>query len=148
MVRINTKKATTRGLRFILAIVLFHPLSYNQHSPTTSIGWGVLISATWGTAAYGLDADLGFSIDVPAWGDTPNLFPKFDVALGKGPAIKIRDTGMIADPRAMQLTRAGVPVGCVSTPCRYAHAPSEMVDFNDVQTIRLVAALVSNPLEL
>ena len=131
-----------------------------------------------GTAAYGLDPDLGFSIDVTAWGDTPNLFPKFDVALGKGPAIKIRDSGMISDPRivdwmvrtaekakipyqrevllagstdarAMQLTRAGIPVGCISIPCRYVHAPSEMVDYNDVQNaVKLITALLSNPVQL
>ena len=131
-----------------------------------------------GTAAYGLDPDLGFSIDVTAWGDTPAMFPKFDVALGKGPAIKIRDTGMISDPRivhwmvetaesekipyqrevllagstdarSMQLARAGVPVGCISIPCRYVHAPSEMVDFKDVKNaIKLVVALLSKPVEL
>jgi endoglucanase len=129
-----------------------------------------------GTSAYGVDPDLGFSIDVTAWGDTPNA-AKFEVALGKGPAIKIRDGGMISDPhivewmvhtaeknkipyqrevltggttdaRAMQLVRAGVPVGCVSIPCRYVHAPSEMVDFKDVQNaVKLIAALLSKPVE-
>ena len=131
-----------------------------------------------GTAAYGLDPDLGFSIDVTAWGDTPAMFPKFDVGLGKGPAIKIRDSGMISDPRivhwmtdtaerekipcqrevllagstdarSMQLARAGVPVGCISIPCRYVHAPSEMVDYNDVQNaVKLVTALLSRPVTL
>lgn len=131
-----------------------------------------------GTAAYGLNPDLGFSIDVTAWGDTPGLFPKFDVVLGKGPAIKIRDSGMISDPRivqwmtdtaegkkipyqrevllagttdarSMQLTRAGIPVGCVSIPCRYVHAPSEMVDYTDVQNaVKLVTALLSGPVNL
>lgn len=131
-----------------------------------------------GTAAYGVDANLGFSIDVTAWGDTPGMFPKFDVALGKGPAIKIRDSGMISDPRivrwmtetaesekipyqrevllagstdarSMQLARAGMPVGCVSIPCRYVHAPSEMVDYNDVKNaVKLVTALLSKPVEI
>ena len=131
-----------------------------------------------GTAAFGLDPDLGFSIDVTAWGDTPGMFPKFDVGLGKGPAIKIRDSGMISDPRivhwmtdtaerekipyqrevllagstdarSMQLARAGVPVGCISIPCRYVHAPSEMVDYNDVKNaVNLVTALLSNSVEL
>lgn len=131
-----------------------------------------------GTAAYGLDPDLGFSIDVTAWGDTPGMFPKFDVGLGKGPAIKIRDSGMTSDPRivhwmtdtaerekipyqrevllagstdarSMQLARAGVPVGCISIPCRYVHAPSEMVDFQDAKNaVKLIAALLSNPVQL
>ena len=47
------------------------------------------------TSAYGIDPDLGFSIDVTAWGDTPNQ-KGLDISLGKGPAIKIKDGGMLA----------------------------------------------------
>ena len=114
-----------------------------------------------GPSAYGIEPDLGFSIDVTGWGDTPGM-KNVELALGKGPAIKIKDGGMLSDPRivrwmidtaeknhipyqreillggttdatAMQVSRAGVPVGCISIPCRYVHAPSEMVDLNDVQ---------------
>ena len=129
------------------------------------------------TSAYSIDPELGFSIDVTAWGDTPGQ-RGFEVALGKGPAIKIRDGGMISDPRvvnwmvrtaersklpyqrevllggttdarAMQLVRAGIPVGCVSIPCRYVHSPSEMVDINDVENaVKLVAALLNSPINL
>jgi endoglucanase len=129
------------------------------------------------TSAYGIDPELGFSIDVTGWGDTPGQ-KDFDVALGKGPAIKIRDGGMISDPqivnwmvhtaekvklpyqrevllggttdaRAMQLVRAGIPVGCVSIPCRYVHSPSEMVDINDVDNaVKLIVALLKSPIEL
>lgn len=130
-----------------------------------------------GASAYGIAPDLGFSIDVTAWGDTPGM-KNFVVALGKGPAIKIKDGGMLADPRivnwmtraaekaglpyqreilhggttdatAMQISRAGVPVGCISIPCRYVHSPSEMVDVNDVQNaVQLIVELLSNPVEL
>lgn len=130
-----------------------------------------------GVSAYGIAPDLGFSIDVTGWGDTPGL-KNFPISLGKGPAIKIKDSGMLADPRvvawmirtaesagipyqreilvggttdaaAMQLSRAGVPVGCISIPCRYVHSPSEMVDVNDVENaIRLVVALLTNPVDL
>jgi endoglucanase len=123
------------------------------------------------TAAYGVEPDLGIAVDVTATGDIPKGM-KMEVALGKGPAIKVRDEGMLADrrvvdwmvraaeqaglpyqmevlqagttdARAMQLARAGVPVGCLSIPCRYIHAPSEMVDFKDVQNaVKLLAALV------
>ena len=126
------------------------------------------------TAAFGLDPDIGIAVDVTRTGDTPKGV-KMSVALGKGPAIKVRDGGMLSDPRivdwmvntadhahipyqievleggttdarAIQLTRAGVPAGCVSIPCRYIHAPSEMVDYNDVQNAkRLLLALISQP---
>lgn len=129
------------------------------------------------TSAYSIDPDLGFSIDVTGWGDTPGI-QDFDVALGKGPAIKIRDGGMLSDPRivdwmirtaekakiphqrevllggttdarAMQLVRSGIPVGCVSIPCRYIHTPSEMVDYNDVKNaVKLIVALLRGPINL
>jgi endoglucanase len=128
-------------------------------------------------AAFGVDPDLGLAVDVTATGDTPKGV-QMEVSLGKGPAIKVRDAGLIADPRvvdwmvrtaqrlglpyqmeilerggtdarAIQLTRAGVPAGCLSIPCRYVHSPSEMVDFNDVQgAVRLLAALITAPVEL
>ena len=129
------------------------------------------------TAAYAIDPDLGLSVDVTGTGDTPKG-SKMAVALGKGAAVKVRDGGMLSDPRvvrwmadtaekagipyqleileggttdarAIQLTRAGVPVGCVSIPCRYIHSPSEMVDYRDVQAcVRLLLALLTAPITL
>lgn len=129
------------------------------------------------TAAYGVDPDLGLAIDVTFSADTPKTI-KMETALGKGPAIKVRDSSFIADPRvvtwmvetakqegipyqlevleaggtdgrAIQLTRAGVPAGCLSIPCRYIHSPSEMVDKNDVENaIKLLVALLSKPVKL
>ena len=53
------------------------------------------------------------------------------------------------DARAIQLTRAGVPAGCISIPVRYVHSPSEMVDFSDVQNaIRLLTAVLRTPIDL
>jgi putative aminopeptidase FrvX len=128
-------------------------------------------------AAYGIDPDLAISVDVTATGDTPRG-TRMEVSLGKGPAIKVRDSGMLSDPRlvrlmtesatriklpyqmevleagttdayAMQLTRAGVPAGCISIPCRYIHSPSEMVDYSDVQNaVRLLVEIISNPVNL
>lgn len=129
------------------------------------------------TAAYAIDPELGIALDVTLTGDTPKGV-KMEVKLGGGPAIKVRDSGMLSDPRvvewmvktaqreriahqlevldggttdarAMQITRAGVPSGCISIPCRYVHTPSEVVDFGDVQdTVRLLKALLSKPITL
>jgi endoglucanase len=53
-------------------------------------------------------------------------------SLGKG-------TGTDAD--AIHLSRAGIPTGLVSIPCRYMHSPVEMVSIADVDAaVRLIAA--------
>ncbi len=130
------------------------------------------------TAAYGIDPEVGFAVDVTLCGDTPKPKFKMVTALGKGPAIKVRDSSFIADPRlvdwmvktaemadipyqmevleaggtdgrAIQLTRGGVPAGCISIACRYIHSPSEMVDISDVENaVKLLVQLLSNPINL
>ncbi len=119
------------------------------------------------TSTYGIEPDLAIAVDVTGTGDTPECRP-MAVELGKGPAVKVKDRGMIAHPAvrdllvqraqeadipyqlevleygttdaaAMQLVRAGVPAGCLSIPCRYIHTPSEMVDEEDVEnSVRLL----------
>jgi endoglucanase len=123
------------------------------------------------TSAYGIDPDLAIAVDVTGTGDTPESHP-MAVELGKGPAVKVQDGGMIAHPKvkdlmvrqakkakipyqmevllggstdaaAMQLVRAGVPAGCLSIPCRYIHTPSEMVDERDVEnSVRLLLEIL------
>jgi tetrahedral aminopeptidase len=57
--------------------------------------------------------------------------------------------GGTTDARVIQVTKAGVPAGCLSIPCRYVHSPSEMVDYNDVQNaVRLLIELLSKPVDL
>ena len=129
------------------------------------------------TSAFGVDPDLGLSIDVTGTGDTPRG-SKMEVGLGKGPAVKVKDGGMLADPRiinwmirtadkakipcqreileggttdarSIQVARSGVPVGCLSIPTRYIHSPSEMVDTEDVlNAVKLLVALLSAPVAL
>lgn len=128
-------------------------------------------------AAFGVEPDLGLAVDVTATGDTPKGH-RMEVRLGKGPAIKIRDAGMLGDPRliqwmvqtaekaripyqreilefggtdarAIQLSRSGVPAGVLSIPCRYVHAPSEMVDMEDVENaVRLLIKLLQTAPQL
>jgi tetrahedral aminopeptidase len=129
------------------------------------------------TSSFGVDPDLGLSLDVTATGDTPKG-SKMEVALGNGPAVKVKDGGMLADPRivnwmirtaekakipfqrevleggttdarAIQVSRSGVPAGCLSVPTRYVHSPSEMVDTGDVQnSVKLLVALLGAPVDL
>ncbi len=50
-----------------------------------------------------------------------------------------RGTGTDAD--AIHLSRAGVPTGLVSVPCRYMHSPVELVSLDDIDAAaRLIAA--------
>ena len=57
--------------------------------------------------------------------------------------------GGTTDARVMQMTRAGMPAGCVSIPCRYVHSPSEMIDQDDVKNaIKLLVELLSAPIQL
>ena len=129
------------------------------------------------TSTYGIQPDLGISVDVTGTGDTPEA-RTMAVSLGEGPAVKVKDGGMLAHPavkdllietaeefgipyqlevltggttdaKAMQVSREGVPAGCLSIPCRYVHTPSEMVDYNDVlNAVRLFLAVLSKPIEL
>lgn len=128
------------------------------------------------TAAYAIEADLGIAVDVTPSGDI--LGVKMQVYLGQGPAIKVRDVGMIADPkvvkwmadtakknkipcqmevldvgstdaRTMQLARSGMLAGALSIPCRYVHSPSELVDMDDItQSVKLLTALLSERIQL
>jgi putative aminopeptidase FrvX len=130
-----------------------------------------------GSAAYGVDPTIGIAIDVTLTGDTPES-NKMAVALGEGPAIKIRDGRMLAAPEvielmeqaaeragittqrevlergstdaaAMQLVRAGVRAGCLSIPCRYVHSTSETVDRRDVMgSVELLVELLSQRVDL
>jgi putative aminopeptidase FrvX len=129
------------------------------------------------TSTYGIHPDLGISVDVTPTGDTPEPYT-LAVSLGEGPAVKVKDGGMLAHPAvkdllvetaeelgipyqlevltggttdamAMQVSREGVPAGCLSIPCRYVHTPSEMVDHNDVlNAVKLFVALLSRSIEL
>lgn len=129
------------------------------------------------TSAFGVQPDLAIAVDVTGTGDTPES-NRMAIELGKGPAIKVKDSGMLAHPAvkrlmveaaqdaqvpyqfevllggttdamAMQTSREGVPAGCLSIPTRYIHSPSEMIDFNDLQNaIKLLVTLLSKPIKL
>ena len=129
------------------------------------------------TSAYGLNPDVALAVDVTGTGDTPEA-NYMAVSLGLGPAVKVKDSGMVAhggvkdlmvrraeeaklpyqlevltagttDAMAIQMVREGIPSGCLSIPCRHIHSPSEMVDYRDVQnSVKLLLAILAKPIEL
>jgi endoglucanase len=128
-------------------------------------------------AANGIQPDVGIALDVTLTGDMPEAYT-MAVNLGEGPAIKVKDSGMIShaglvrtmrsraedagipyqlevldggstDARSMQIAGPGSAAGCISIPCRYVHSQSETVDANDVEnSIKLLVEILSKPLEL
>ena len=130
-----------------------------------------------GPSGFGIEPEIALSVDVTLTGDTPEC-PPMAVSLGAGPAVKIKDGGMLAhagvkdwllssaasgaipcqrevlvrgttDATAIQVTRAGVPAGCLSIPSRYTHSPSEMVDYGDAQAaVKLILRAVSEPVDI
>jgi endoglucanase len=128
------------------------------------------------TAAYDIEPDLAIAVDVTPASDIGGI--KTQVNLGEGPAIKVRDMGMICDQRVvkwmenaakknkipyqlevldigstdargMQISKSGMPTGAISVPCRYVHSPSEVVDLDDLdQTVELLSGLLNHAIKL
>ncbi len=123
-----------------------------------------------GPAAYSIEPEIALAVDVTLAGDTPQAGVRNLVRLGGGPAIKVKDAGMICDPavvermkslaekeriphqfelleggstdaRAIQISGAGVQSGGLSIPTRYIHTPSEMIDMRDVEQAHHLLAL-------
>ena len=129
------------------------------------------------TSGFGVEPDIALAVDITLTGDTPECAP-MAVSLGAGPAVKIKDSGMLShagvkdwlirtaegsgihfqrevlvagttDASAIQVSRAGVPAGCLSIPTRYAHLPSEMVDYGDVQAaVQLLCNALAGPIDI
>ena len=117
-------------------------------------------------AAWDVQPDMGIAVDVTRTGDTSGEIDgqRMQVALGKGPTVKIKDSSVQCNPQviehlrkaakenkipyqdeillaggtdtaAVQKTRAGILSGCVSIPCRNIHAPAEIVSVKDVENV-------------
>lgn len=103
--------------------------------------------------------DVTVAGDIPRASETNSYVV---TGLGRGAAVKIIDAGIVSHPAVVQAleeaaakagvawqrevltggatdaavihkVRGGVPSGAVSIPCRYVHAPCEMVDLRDME---------------
>ncbi len=122
------------------------------------------------TSAFSVAPDYAIAVDVTLTGDTPEA-PVMDVKLGKGPAIKVKDSSFLAHPMikeamvsaatelgipyqfeilehgttdaaVIQLINDGVISGVLSIPTRYVHSVNETCDLDDVEaSIRLLTRL-------
>lgn len=129
------------------------------------------------TAAWAIDPDYGVAVDVTDVDDTPGTERGGTVQLGRGAAVKIMDSSVICHPAVVEkleeiagaeeipvqrdilraggtdagsihITRSGVRTGGISVPCRYVHAPTEMVHLGDAEAcVRLVQAFARARLE-
>ena len=125
-----------------------------------------------GPAAYGLEPEIGLAIDVTSANDQPQGSERNPIRLGGGPAIKVKDGLMVADPflvegltriaeknripvqrevaegistdaRAIQIAGLGARAGGICIPIRNIHSPSEMLDLRDVDgAMKLLNALL------
>ncbi len=130
-----------------------------------------------GTAAYGIDPDVGIALDVTIAGDVPGV-REFDttVKMGKGPALTVSDSGLVTNPKVLRLfmeaasenkidyqletgllgttdaarialTRQGIPSGTISVPARYIHSPTGLISLKDAQNAAKLAAAAVQKIE-
>lgn len=129
------------------------------------------------TSAYALDPDLAIAVDVTGTGDTPKA-RTMAVSLGKGPAIKVKDSSVLCHPLikklmvntaekhsipyqlevleyggtdsgAIHLTRGGIPSGVLSIPCRYIHSDSETIDAMDMENgVKLLTKILEEDINI
>lgn len=128
------------------------------------------------TAAYGIQPDYGVALDVTIAADTLGAPRNSSVDMGKGAAIKVMDSSLIAHPIMVEklstlaqekgiknqlevLTAGGTDAGpihtnmegvisgVISIPCRYVHTPTEMADLDDIEAcVALTVALAESKL--
>ena len=124
-------------------------------------------------SSFSIMPDYAIALDVtpaPACGNPNHL----TVKLGKGAAIKIKDSSVICSPKmvdrltelakqnkidfqyevlqaggtdtsAMQIAGSGSHACCISLPTRYVHTPVETVDFDDIKSCgALLTAFIEN----
>ncbi len=129
-----------------------------------------------GAACFAIEPDWAIAVDVTCPDDLPEPLHEGTTALLKGAAIKVMDHSVICarqvidklkslavksdipyqldlmscggtDAGPMHISRGGVLTGGVSIPCRYTHAPTELIDTADFDAcVRLLTAFCESEL--
>ena len=115
------------------------------------------------TGAYAIAPKYAIAVDVTDTGDTPEAH-RMEVAVGKGVAIKVKDSMFLANPMVkdrlveyakdlrvpyqleilehgstdaavIQLVKEGVMSGVLSVPTRHIHSTNELCDLGDVEGV-------------
>lgn len=127
-------------------------------------------------AAWSIRPDYALVVDVTCPDDIPGPLHEGTTAVGKGAAVKVMDHSVISSPSVVRKlnqlagekgimvqndiltcggtdggpihrSRTGVLTGGVSIPCRYTHAPTELIDLTDLEEcVRLVTAFCESEL--
>lgn len=129
-----------------------------------------------GAACFAIEPDWAIAVDVTCPDDLPGPLHEGTTALLKGAAIKVMDHSVICsrqvidqlkflavereipfqmdlmscggtDAGPMHTSRGGVLTGGVSIPCRYTHAPTELIDTTDFDAcVHLLTAFCESEL--
>ncbi len=124
------------------------------------------------TSAFGIAPDVAVVLDVAFVGESRVTY---DIALGKGPCLGLKEEGYLphplaldfvkraakaarvehqwliresggSDARAVRASRSGVPTAVVAIPARKTGGPRMLVNANDLeQTVKLVRAIATTP---
>ena len=128
------------------------------------------------TSAFSINPDMAVAVDVSNVGDTPESL-ELNLRLGKGPAVKIKDSSFIihesvknllidcakeayvpyqleaasyggTDAGAIHLTGGGIASGTISIPTRYIHSANEVIDKSDLKnTALLLQKIITTPIK-
>ena len=129
-----------------------------------------------GPVSFRVEPDWALAVDVTCPDDLPGPLHEGTTALGAGAAIKMMDHRVLCarsvveklkqlahaskipcqmdllscggtDAGPMQISRGGVPTGGVSIPCRYTHAPTELIAAQDYDAVvELITAFCESEL--
>ncbi len=158
------------------AVVLAIAKAYSDKSPKHDIYFTFSVQEEVGcrgakTASFGISPDYALIYDVTGTGDSVGAKP-MECAIGKGAAIKIKDSSVIChaevveklkavakerkiahqleiltyggtDTSSVQMSGLGCRAGALSIPSRYIHSSVEMLDLNDADAcVSLTLAFV------